>query len=68
METENYYDLKPEIEALSKIRVILGTINIEAKSAAEVVSIDAALGTIIDSLAKKDDYYADQKKEVATEK
>lgn len=59
------FNLTDELELLGKIRVVLGNINIEAKSAAEVVSIDRALNDIIESLSEKNKYILDNEKQCA---
>jgi hypothetical protein len=46
-------NLQEELELISRIRVVLGTINIEAKNAPEIVSIDSALGKIIETPSMK---------------
>lgn len=59
------FNLTDELELLGKIRVVLGNINIEAKSAAEVVSIDRALNDIIESLSEKNKSILDNEKQPA---
>jgi hypothetical protein len=48
-------NFQEEIDLLAKVRVVLGNINIEAKSAGEVVTIDHALTEIMESLTKKNE-------------
>lgn len=55
--------LTNDIEILRKIRVVLGTINIEAKSASDVMSIDSALGSLIESLSGITSYVNENQKE-----
>jgi hypothetical protein len=58
-------NFQEEIDLLAKVRVVLGNINIEAKSAAEVVSIDRALNDIIESLSEKNKSILDNEKQCA---
>lgn len=46
-------NLQEELDLLGKIRMVLGTITIEAKNAPEIVSIDSALGNVLESLSMK---------------
>lgn len=48
-------NFQEEIDLLAKVRVVLGNINIEAKSAGEVVTIDHALTEVMESLTKKNE-------------
>lgn len=46
-------NFQEELEMLTRIRVILSGLTIEAKSASDVVMIDAAIDSVINSLTKK---------------
>lgn len=65
LDSEITKTLTNDIETLRKIRVVLGTINIEAKSASDVLSIDSALGSLIESLSGITSYINDNRKEPA---
>lgn len=65
LDSEITKTLTNDIETLRKIRVVLGTINIEAKSASDVLSIDSALGSLIESLSGITSYINDNHKEPA---
>ena len=46
-------NLQEDLELIGKIRMVLGTVTIEAKNAPEIVSIDSALVKLIESLSAK---------------
>lgn len=51
IDNEIVKSLTTDIETIRKIRLVLSTITIEARNASDVVSIDNALASVIDSLA-----------------
>ena len=52
MRTNDANAIMGNVEILSKVRILLGSVNIEAKNAAEMVAVENGIATVMEGLTK----------------
>lgn len=52
MRTNDAIAIRGNVEILSKVRILLGSVNIEAKNAAEMVAVENGIATVMEGLTK----------------